>query len=463
MAARSRTVYICQACGAESSRWAGQCQGCQAWNTLVETIVAAPAKAAAARSGGAPSAWGGRPVRLGAVDRSLGERRPAGIGELDRVLGGGLVPGSAILVGGDPGVGKSTLLLQVLCLLGAAGRDVLYVTGEEAPHQVRDRAERLGFPDAAVQLLAETDLDSVVGTIAEMRPYCVVIDSIQTMTAADLESAAGSISQLREATSRLARVARQVNAPLVLVGHVTKEGAIAGPKALEHMVDAVLYLEGERYSAFRLLRAAKNRFGSTNEVGVFQMAEEGLEEVGNPSAFFLAERADRAVGSAVIVTLEGSRPLLMEVQALAAPNAHGNPRRTANGVDLNRLNMLLAVLARRGGFQTASQDVYVNVVGGLTVAEPAADLGIALAVVSSLRDFPLPAEAAVIGEIGLSGEVRSVGQLERRLREAAQLGFRQAAVPLRQVGVARGVRGIEAVGVANLDEALAWARFLARD
>ncbi len=459
--AKSRTVYVCQVCGAEAGRWAGQCQGCQAWNTLVETVVAPAARTGPARSGGGAGA--ARPLRLGSVDRSLGERRPAGLRELDRVLGGGLVPGSAVLLGGDPGVGKSTLLLQILCRLGAAGREVLYVTGEEAPHQVRDRAERLGYADAAVQLLAETDLDAVVSAIAALRPWCVVIDSIQTMTASGLESGAGSISQLREATGQLARVAREVNTPLVLVGHVTKEGAIAGPKALEHMVDAVLYLEGERYSAFRLLRAAKNRFGSTNEVGVFQMGETGLEEVGNPSAFFLAERAARAVGSAVIVTLEGSRPLLMEVQALAAPNPHGNPRRTANGVDLNRLTMLLAVLARRGGFQTASQDIFVNVIGGLAVTEPAADLGIALAVVSSLRDFPLPGEAVVIGEVGLSGEVRSVGQLERRLREAAQLGFRQAAVPLRQLPAARAVAGMETTGVASLDEALAWARFLARD
>jgi DNA repair protein RadA/Sms len=451
--ARTRTLFVCQACGAEAARWAGQCVSCAAWNTLVETI--APARAGASRTPG--PIGGDTPVALRDVDARLGERTQTGIAELDRVLGGGLVPGSVILIGGDPGVGKSTLLLQALCVMAAGGAQVLYVTGEEAPHQVRDRAARLGFADSTVQLLPETDLDRILAAL-EGGPGVAVVDSIQTVATADLESAPGSIGQLRESTARLSRLAKSRNFPLVLIGHVTKEGAIAGPKALEHMVDAVLYLEGERYSAFRVLRAAKNRFGSTNEIGVFQMAESGLAEVGNPSAFFLAERAEHAVGSAVIGTIEGSRPLLMEVQALTAPTHYGNPRRTATGVDYNRLMMLLAVLERRGGLVVGTHDVYVNIVGGMKVDEPAADLGVALAVASAVRDFAIPGDTVVMGEVGLSGEVRSVSQLERRLREAAQLGYARALIPRFQLASARKATGLKLEAIANVGEALAWAK-----
>lgn len=379
--------------------------------------------------------------------------------EFDRVLGGGIVPGSLVLIGGDPGIGKSTLLLQVAASLATGDSSVLYVSGEESAQQIKLRADRLGIDSASLYLLAETNLARVLQHIEEMRPALAVIDSVQTVYLDELESAAGSIGQLRECTMRLMRLAKSLHIPIFLVGHVTKDGAIAGPRVLEHIVDAVLYLEGERFHAYRLLRGVKNRFGSTNEVGVFEMSGEGLVDVVNPSAAFLAERPVASAGSTVIVTVEGTRPLLVEAQALTTTTSFGLPRRTANGIDYSRLLLLVAVLTKRVGLALGNQDIYVNIVGGMKINEPAADLGVALAVASSFRDTPIAGDLAVIGEIGLSGELRRVGHLERRLAEAAKLGFRRCLLPrsVDSVRLSKAV-GIETIGASSVSEALqlAW-------
>ena len=403
----------------------------------------------------APHRSGGSPTRLASLNGDPDVRYPLPIEEFARVLGGGVVPGSLVLVGGDPGIGKSTLLLQMALGMANAG-PVLYVSGEESIRQIQARARRLpggAAPSAELYLLAETDLGAILAQIEALQPRLVVVDSIQTVQVPELETGAGSISQVREAASRLQAVAKGSEAAIFLVGHVTKEGAIAGPKVLEHIVDTVLYLEGDPLHAFRLLRAVKNRFGATTEVGVFEMLEGGLVEVPNPSEAFLAERVLQAPGSAVAVTLEGTRPLLVEVQGLTSPTAFGNPRRTANGVDFNRLLLTLAVLTRRVGLPLGDQDVFVNVVGGLRIDEPAADLAVAVAVASSLRDRPVPADLALVGEVGLSGELRSVPQLGLRLREAAKLGFRRVIVPMSVRGdVAQP--GIELLAVRSVREAL---------
>ena len=452
--AKQRTVYICQSCGAEAARWSGQCPACDEWNVMVETLPAAPRKAGPVASVSPSSAA----IALHSVASDAGRRLTTNMPEFDRVLGGGLVPGAVVLIGGDPGVGKSTLVLQASCLMARQNLSILYITGEEAPHQVRDRAVRLGFEKSSVQLLPETDIDTVLASIQAAAPALAIVDSIQSVATTDLNSAPGSIGQVRECASRLARQAKETDVPLLMVGHVTKEGAVAGPRALEHLVDAVVYLEGDRFSSFRVLRAAKNRFGSTNEVGVFQMGEAGLTEVGNPSAFFLAERSKQAIGSVVVATMEGSRPLLMEIQALTTRNSYGNPRRTASGVDYGRLHIVLAVLSKIGGLELGAQDVYVNVVGGLQVEEPAADLGIAVAMASSLSGVPIAGDAVMIGEVGLSGEVRSVGQIERRIGEAAQLGFSKVLVPARQADAGTRETGIEVIGVRTIKQVLAWQR-----
>ncbi len=450
---RGKTVYICQQCGGESPRWLGRCPSCQSWNSLVETAV----QAAPAPSVGGALFGGGKPEPLSRVAAADYPRLQVPIGEFNRVLGGGIVPGSLVLIGGDPGIGKSTLLLQVSALLAQGRRPVLYISGEESTQQIRMRADRLGAVSDNLLVLAETNLEIVGRHIQELRPQLAVVDSIQTMYLEELESSAGSIGQLRECTARLMRLAKASHIPIFLVGHVTKEGAIAGPRALEHIVDAVLYLEGERFHSHRLLRGVKNRFGSTNEVGVFEMRDEGLAEVRNPSAAFLAERSPGASGSAVVVTLEGTRPLLVEVQALTTTTSFGLPRRTANGVDTSRLLLLVAVLTKRVGLALSNQDVYVNVVGGLKIGEPAADLGLALAIASSFRDVPVDPHLIAVGEVGLSGELRSVGQLERRLAEAASLGFRRCLVPATQANRPPANGGIEVVGAASLAEALAVA------
>jgi DNA repair protein RadA/Sms len=462
-AGRVQTRYVCQACGESFLRWEGQCRSCQAWNTLVETAVRAEPRAA--RVGVGPGFGGLTPTtRLDAVGVAAHERLPVGLGELDRVLGGGLVPGSVVLVGGEPGIGKSTLLLQAAAgVAGRAGPDrVLYATGEESAAQVRLRAERLGLldgPGGGIRIAAESSIDRIAEvTASDPQPALLVIDSIQTATVDDLDGPAGSVGQVRAATLRLMEVAKPTGTAVVLVGHVTKDGTIAGPKALEHLVDAVLTLEGERYAAVRLLRATKNRFGSTEEVGVFEMGDGGMREVADPARAFLTQHAGPAPGSVVAPTLEGSRPLLVEVQALVAAGPGGTPRRTTSGVDANRVALLVAVLGRRAGIGLVSHDVYVNLAGGLSVDEPGLDLPLALALASSLRDRAVAAGTVAIGEVGLLGELRPVAGLERRLREAARLGFDRAIVPqAAREPVPAEIAGLRVVDVATLREAIAVA------
>ncbi|MGA9349239.1 MAG: DNA repair protein RadA [Anaerolineae bacterium] len=447
--AKARTQFVCQQCGSTSPKWMGRCPDCGEWNTMVETIVESkersPLSYAVPRS---------KPQRLSEVTADGLERVQLPMPEFSRVLGGGITPGSLVLVGGDPGIGKSTLLLQVSALMAEALGKVLYVSGEESVHQMKMRAQRLGIATDQLYLLTETNLNLILEHIQELGPKAVVVDSIQTVYLDELESTAGSISQVRECASRLMQVAKGGGIPIFLVGHVTKAGAIAGPKVLEHIVDTVLYLEGDRFHAYRLLRSVKNRFGATSEVGVFEMGSQGLIEVANPSEAFLAERLPNAAGSSIAVTLEGTRPLLVEVQALTSTTSFGLPRRTANGVDFNRLLLLVAVLNKRVGLRLSDQDIFVNVVGGLKINEPAADLAIATAIASSFKSAPVAADLAIVGEIGLSGELRAVGQLSKRLNEAAKLGFRRCLVPKSFGRQEIASDGIEVVGVRSLTEAL---------
>jgi DNA repair protein RadA/Sms len=456
--ARPQSRYLCQTCGESFLRWEGQCRSCGTWNSLVETVVRSTDRPS--RAAGLPST---RPEpksldSLGAADRP---RLPVGIGELDRVLGGGLVPGSLVLVGGEPGIGKSTLLLQAAAgIAGGLTSDgwVLYATGEESPEQVGLRAGRLGLVDntagARVKVVPESDIGRIAELARSGRPALVVVDSIQTMTVEELDGPAGSVGQVRESALRLMELAKGEGIAVVLVGHVTKDGSLAGPKTLEHLVDAVLTLEGERFASLRLLRATKNRFGTTEEVGVFEMVEHGLAEVADPARAFLVEHEAPAPGSVVAPTLEGSRPLLVEVQALVVPGGYGTPRRTASGLDPNRLALLVAVLAKRAGIGLASHDVYANLAGGLSVGEPGLDLPVAMALASSLRDRPVRPGTVVIGEVGLLGELRSVAGVERRLRESARLGFTRAIVPRAGSGVGLDVAGIEVDAVATLADAI---------
>ncbi len=456
---RAQTRYVCQSCGESFLRWEGQCRACAAWNSLVETVVRPEPKQSRAPSG--PGFAGGAvATRLIDVTEPEHARLVIGIAELDRVLGGGLVPGSVVLVAGEPGIGKSTLLLQVAAGIAArVGPDrVLYATGEESAAQVRLRADRLGVlggAGAGIRILTESSIDRIADTAASEVPALLVVDSIQTATVDELDGPAGSVGQVRGATLRLMELAKPAGIAVVLVGHVTKDGSIAGPKTLEHLVDAVLTLDGERYAAVRLLRASKNRFGSTDEVGVFEMGEGGLAEVADPARAFLAEHDGPAPGSIVAPTLEGSRPLLVEVQGLVAPGPGGPPRRTASGVDVNRVALLVAVLGRRAGIGLASHDIYVNLAGGLTVDEPGLDLPLALALASSLRDRPIAAGTVAIGEVGLLGELRPVAGLERRLREAARLGFDRAIVPRPGRGAPPpDIAGLETASVGSLREAI---------
>lgn len=427
---KMHTRYVCQQCGRVSAAYMGRCPQCGSFNSMVEEVVSDEAPARPAGRG-----LGGRslPRRIGEVSGEVEERLPVPIGEFARVLGGGIVPGSLVLVGGDPGIGKSTLLLQVAMTLATHLR-ILYVSGEESERQVRMRAARLDPQYARLNnlyLVTETDLDAIFEHVRAVKPDLLIIDSIQTVYLPDLDSAAGSVSQVRECANRLRELAKSAGPAVFVIGHVTKEGTIAGPRVLEHIVDTVLYLEGDRFQAYRLLRSVKNRFGATAEVGVFEMVERGLVEVPNPSEAFLAERMVNVPGSAIAVTMEGTRPLLVEVQGLTAPAQFGNARRTPNGVDYNRLQMIVAVLTRRLGLKLAEADVFVNVVGGLRIEEPAADLAVAAAIASSMRDTPIRADAVLIGEVGLAGELRLPGQMPVRLREAAKLGFKTAIVPKR--------------------------------
>jgi DNA repair protein RadA/Sms len=456
---RSQSRYVCQSCGESFLRWEGQCRTCGAWNTLVETLVREPGRADRARARLAGTA--AAPTPLGEIADADVPRIRVGIGELDRVLGGGLVPGSIVLLGGEPGIGKSTLLLQVAAGVAAnhPGGRVLYATGEESAAQVRLRASRLGLlqgPAAdGIQVLAQRDVGQVVEIARAQHPAMLVVDSIQTASVDELEGPAGSVGQVRESASRLVELAKGEGIAVVLVGHVTKEGSLAGPKTLEHLVDAVLDLGGERYAALRLLRSAKNRFGSTEEVGVFEMREEGLGEVADPGRAFLVEHALPAPGSVVAPTLEGTRALLVEVQALVSPTGYGTPTRRASGVDPNRLSLLIAVLGRRAGISLGSHDVYANLAGGLSVAEPAIDLPLALALASSSRDRPVAGGTVAVGEVGLLGELRAVAGLERRLREAARLGFSRAIVPRdRGIPSPAGGPGLTIVPVSTLADAM---------
>src|SRR5437763_6880074 len=445
--AKTKTVYSCTECGGLSPKWQGQCPQCAAWNTLVEALDAGPGarfeSVAGARSQVTP---------LAAVEAKQNHRVASGIEEFDRVLGGGLVTGGVVLLGGDPGIGKSTLLLQACAALGGAHR-TLYVTGEESVDRVAWRAQRLGLVNAPVELLAEVQLESIVAAIGATAPELVVIDSIQTMYTDALTSAPGSVAQVRECAAQLTRLAKKRGVVIVFVGHVTKEGAIAGPHVLEHIVDTVLYFEGDPHSSFRLVRAIKTRFGAANELGVFAMTERGLKGVANPSALFLSQHAEAVPGSCVLATLEGSRPLLVEVQALVDTVQGGPPRRVAVGLDPQRLALLLAVLHRHGGVETAGQDVFVNAVGGVRIGEPAADLAISMAIYSSFKNIALDSKSLVFGEIGLAGEIRPVQRGQERLREAAKLGFHRAVIPAANKPKQR-IDGMEIVAVERINDAL---------
>ncbi len=443
----TRTIFVCQQCGKEELKWLGRCPSCQEWNSFIEKT-AVPASFARATSPANP------PQELSRVVIEAADRLSLPLTEFNRVLGGGVVSGSLMLIGGDPGIGKSTLLLQVAALAAQTRGKVAYVSGEETAHQTKLRAERLGIKGEELYLLAETDLEIILSQLEELAPSLVVIDSIQTVYLPELGSAPGSITQVRECTMRLMQWAKSRAVPVFITGHVTKDGAIAGPRVLEHIVDVVIYLEGEAFSAYRLLRCVKNRFGSTNEIGVFEMKEQGLVEVNNPSQAFLSQRWGEAIGSTVVPVLEGSRPLLLEIQALTNPTSFGLPRRTANGVDFGRLLLLTAVLTKRVGLKLGNQDIIVNVTGGFKIGEPAADLGIALAITSSFRDVGVDPELAVVGEVGLSGELRAVSQLDRRANEAARLGFKRCLVPKVGARVSPAPKDIEVIPVSTLREAI---------
>ena len=443
------TVFVCQRCGAQARKWLGQCPVCEAWASLVEER-APQAASADAR----PSLGGEQAQRYAEVDTAAAARLETGVSELDRVLGGGLVPGSLVLLGGEPGIGKSTLLLQAAAQVAGAGHPVLYCSGEESPHQVRARGDRLGVTDVPLFLLAETCLERVLEEVGRLSPGLLIVDSIQTMFSTALESAPGTIGQIREAATRLLFAAKGSNLPVLIVGHVTKGGELAGPKVLEHVVDTVLHFEGDRHHSQRVVRSVKNRFGAVSELGVFQMTAGGLEAVPNPSELFLAERKADVPGSAVFCSMEGSRPILVEVQALVGAGVYGNAQRVTTGVDRQRLSLLLTVLEKRVGLPLTGEDVFVNVPGGMPMLEPAADLAVVAAVASSLRNQPLRGGAAVFGEVGLAGEIRGISQAEARIREAAQMGFAQCVLPSGNVG--SGVAGVscELVGVQTVAEAL---------
>ena len=458
MSAKARTVYRCTSCGADHPRWAGRCDTCGDWNTLVEEVVSSPNNATGAtarRQGGASSLSAGGAVvaapRLRDVHGSESKRWKTGIGEFDFVLGGGIVPGSVVLIGGEPGIGKSTLLLQVAATLQGRGHEVLYVSGEESPLQVKLRADRLGDAAQDVALLSETNLETILATASSAAPAVMIVDSIQTVFTSDLEGAPGNVGQVRESAARLMHFAKASGTSVFLVGHVTKGGGIAGPKTLEHIVDTVLYFEGEGTLDHRVLRATKNRFGSVDEIGVFRMHENGLEPVANPSELFLSDRHDISSGSAVTSLLEGSRPILIEVQALAAKAGYGTPQRVATGYDGRKLALLLAVLDKRAGLAFSTLDVFINVVGGVQLREPAGDLAVAAALASSVYDRALPADAVFIGEVGLGGEIRPVAQTERRLAEAAKMGMGNAFVAHKSAS-GRIPKGVRATGVATVGE-----------
>lgn len=456
MAAKIKTRYFCQECGYESAKWLGQCPGCRAWNTFVEEPVAVTAGGKEIKK---PNAGGpqSRPAVLNEISMEEERRIPAGIGELDRVLGGGIVPGSLTLVGGDPGIGKSTLLLQMCRNLSFSGKKLLYVSGEESLRQIKMRALRIGDFADCMELYCETNLTQIEAVIKERSPQVVIIDSIQTMYNEEVNAAPGSVSQVRESTGVLLRLAKGLGISVFIVGHVTKEGTVAGPRVLEHMVDTVLYFEGDRHASYRILRGVKNRFGSTNEIGVFEMRQEGLVEVKNPSEFMLNGRPEGANGSVVSCSMEGTRPILTEIQALVCHSNFGIPRRQTTGTDFNRVNLLMAVLEKRLGMQIGGCDAYVNIAGGIKITEPAIDLGIVLAIMSSFRSRPVPEGLIAFGEVGLSGEVRAVSMAEQRVREAAKLGFTECILPQVCLEKMPKIEKIRLIGVRSVaDAANAW-------
>ncbi|ALV03475.1 MULTISPECIES: DNA repair protein RadA [Bacillus] len=451
--AKPKTKFICHSCGYESAKWMGKCPGCGAWNTMVEeTIKKAPANRRAAFSHSVQTVQ--KPSPITSIETSEEPRVQTKLEEFNRVLGGGVVKGSLVLIGGDPGIGKSTLLLQVSAQLADTAGSVLYISGEESVKQTKLRADRLGINSQMLHVLSETDMEYISSAIQEMKPAFVVVDSIQTVYQSDITSAPGSVSQVRECTAELMKIAKTNGIPIFIVGHVTKEGSIAGPRLLEHMVDTVLYFEGERHHTFRILRAVKNRFGSTNEMGIFEMREEGLTEVLNPSEIFLEERSAGASGSSIVASMEGTRPILVEIQALISPTSFGNPRRMATGIDHNRVSLIMAVLEKRVGLLLQNQDAYLKVAGGVKLDEPAIDLAVAVSIASSFRDTPPNPADCFIGEVGLTGEVRRVSRIEQRVKEAAKLGFKRMIIPEANADGWTIPKGIEVVGVANVAEAL---------
>lgn len=452
--AKVRTQYVCQNCGYNSPRYLGRCPNCGQWNTLVEEVVQTASAKKATAHAATLTGIVAKPQRLKEIDAKKTPRVKTKLNELNRVLGGGIVPGSLVLIGGDPGIGKSTLLLQVSGQLSAEGHSVLYVSGEESASQVKMRAERLHVSGDSFYIYPETNMDSIRATIDSMKPQYVVIDSVQTMQSTNVSSAIGSVSQIREVTAQLMQIAKGLNITVFVVGHVTKGGAIAGPKILEHMVDTVLYFEGDLHHTYRILRAVKNRFGSTNELGIFEMRQDGLHEVQNPSEIFLEERLKDATGSAVVVSLEGTRPILVEIQALVTPTVFGNAQRTATGLSRNRVSLIMAVLEKRANLMLQNQDAYLKAAGGVKLDEPAIDLALAVAIASSYRDRGTRPTDAFVGEVGLTGEIRRVNRIEQRVAEAAKLGFRRIFIPKNNLKGWQPASPIEVVGVSTIGEAL---------
>ena len=449
--AKAKTVFVCSGCGYESAKWLGKCPACNEWNTFYEEKVVSSSNNPSSANGGNKAK--AMPRKLKEVEGIEVARTSTGIGELDRVLGGGLVKGSLVLVGGEPGIGKSTLILQLCDKVQGEGK-VLYISGEESAEQVKIRADRLNINNDELMFLGETNIDNIQEAIFSINPKLVIIDSIQTMYSEEITSAAGTVSQVREITARIMRMCKDNGITTIIIGHVTKDGNIAGPRVLEHMVDTVLYLEGERYFSYRILRSVKNRFGSTNEVGMFEMKNEGMIEITNPSSILISERNDNPAGSVIVASMEGTRPLLVELQALTTPSVFGIPKRTANGIDYNRLAVLIAVIEKRAGIALGGQDVYLNVVSGIKIAEPAIDLGVVLACTSSYKNVSIPQDVVVIGEVGLTGEVRAVNMIEKRIKEAEKLGFKKIIIPESNKKLLKDNFKLDIIGVKNINEAI---------
>ena len=449
---KAKTVFVCNGCGYESPKWLGKCPACNEWNTFYEEKVVKTSELGG-KGGSGRKEKSATPLQLNQVEGKESVRIHTGLEELDRVLGGGLVKGSLVLLGGEPGIGKSTLILQICNTVQGEGK-VLYVSGEESAEQVKLRADRLGIQNDSILFLGETDIDIIQESIFSIEPKLVIIDSIQTMYSEEITSAAGTVSQVREITSRIMRICKSNGITTILIGHVTKDGNIAGPRVLEHMVDTVLYLEGERYFSYRILRGVKNRFGSTNEVGMFEMQNEGMVEITNPSSILISEREDNPAGSIIVPSVEGTRPLLVELQALTTPSIFGIPRRTANGVDYNRVTLLMAVLEKKCGLSLGNQDAYINVVSGIRITEPAVDLGIVAAVASSYKNVSIPKDTVVVGEVGLTGEIRSVNLIEKRLKEAEKLGFCRAIIPESNQKLLKDNYKLDIIGVKSVGQAM---------